>query len=169
MDTNTNISNVIQVHLNIKSMLHGHIGFICSQFNLLHGSIGQVLLLVYLLLLTDGLCRHLLRRWYCLLLHVWGYFGALWSVLGNAVVQQDSSQDTNSKCGGASHHYCNPHSTTCTAGGLCDVWKETNDIISLSGEKDKSLLYTLWALSSMAQHNNIIDFMIKLWSIYPSL
>ena len=145
-------------------MLHRHIGFIWFQFNLLHGPIGQVLPLVYLLLLAGGLCRHL-RGWYCLLLLlVWGYFYTLWLVLADTVVQQDSSQDTNSKCNGASCHYCNPHSNTCTGGGLCDIWKETN----AQWLKMIQVCYIACRLWHNKQVGRLIDIMIRLWSIKVS-
>ena len=95
--------------------------FVCyipSQFNPLYRFIGHILP-QFNLLPTGG--RHFIL-WVCLLLLVgrWLMF-ELWSIPADTVVQQNSSQASNNKRRGTSHHSCNFQSSNCTAGSRCVV------------------------------------------------
>ena len=102
-------------------MLHRHIRFTCLQFNTLYWTIGCVLFQFnhLLILWTSSLL------WYsCLPLLVgrWLRFGALESMLADAVVDKNSSQETsqnsNNKYNDASNCCWNLHSRTCAKGCL---------------------------------------------------
>ena len=86
-----------------KSVLHSPISFICSHLNSLCRPIAPSAL--------PNFC-HLFILWTCLLWLVRGWLGlgVLWSVLDDAVEQENTNQDTSYE-----HHYhssrnCNPHS-----------------------------------------------------------
>ena len=61
--------------------------------------------------------------WHFLLLLVGGWLrlGTLWSVVADAVVHQNSSQEPNNKCDSTGDHSCNPHSST-YAEGLHNIY-----------------------------------------------
>lgn len=102
------------------SMLHMPIGFIHFYFNLLCRSIGYILSQFNIPLHSGG--RHILILWTCLLLMVSGglRFEILGLVLADAVVQENTSQDSNSKC--SSNSYCNSNGSICADGSLCIIW-----------------------------------------------
>jgi len=87
-------------------------------------SIGHILSQLNLHPCSGG--RHLLIHWTCLLLML----GYLWSVLADAMVDKNHTQDSNDKCSSACDHcsdphcsnpHCsNPHSSTCAEGSLCN-------------------------------------------------
>ena len=85
------------------------IGHILSQFNL-HPCSGGGYLLIH---------------WTCLLL----ILGYQWSVLADAVVHKNHTQDSNDKCSSACDYCSNPHCSTCAEGSLCKFWMENIIII----------------------------------------
>ena len=104
----------------ILSMLHMPIGFIHFYFNLLCRSIGYILSQFNIPLHSGG--RHILILWTCLPLMVSGglRLEILGLVLADAVVQENTSQDSSSKC--SSNSYCNSNGSICADGSLCIIW-----------------------------------------------
>ena len=90
------------------------IGFICSQFNSLCGSVGHVLTQFHHLLIFWTCLLQLIGRWYCLLLLLRGWFG-LWALrftVADAVVHQNHTQ-----CSSCEHQYCSSYN--------CDHYSST--------------------------------------------
>ena len=50
--------------------------------------------------------------------------GDLASVVDNTMMKPNSNQNSNDKCNEANDHCCNPYSSTCAVGGLCNDCRE---------------------------------------------
>ena len=108
-----------------QSVLYGHISLTCLQFNTLCWTVGHIFFQFnhLLILRTSSLLWY-----YCLLLLVKRCvrFGPLGLMLADAVVDQNSSQESNTKCYGADHHrYIHTHSSSCAEGGWFTLCRKT--------------------------------------------